>query len=86
MFYPTYAWIYFNWFVDDWWLAEENSCTMNGSVKAQDLVEKVLKNSLVVDHYPRIEDEDRDKQNVGNIVSNFDIILTYSYNHYFLGF
>ena len=68
MFYPTYTWISFNWYSDYWWLGN-SSCTKDGSVKAKDL-ERVLRTSLIVDHYPRIEDEDADEPNVGNIVSN----------------
>ena len=43
---------------------------MDGSVKVKDL-EQVLRNSLIVDHFPTIEDEQADKPNVGNIVSKF---------------
>ena len=67
MFYPDYVWIFFNWYLDDWWLAE-SSCTKNGKVSSKNL-ERLVKTSLVLDHYPRIEDKDANKSNVGNIVS-----------------
>ena len=66
MFYPDYVWMFFNWYLDNWWLGE-SSCTKNG-LPAENL-EKLLKDSIVLDHYPRIEDEDADKLNVGKIVS-----------------
>ena len=42
---------------------------MDGSVRVKDL-QQVLRNSLILDHYPRIEDERTNERNVGNIVSN----------------
>jgi len=51
-----------------------SSCTKDGSVEIKDL-ERVLRTSLIVDHYPRIEDELADEPNVGKIVSNL-------YNYY----
>ena len=68
MFYPDYVWMFFNWYLDKWWLAD-SSCTKNGKVSSQNL-ERLVETSLVLDHYPRIENEDADKPNVGNIVSN----------------
>jgi len=53
---------------------DDSSCTRDSSVKIKDL-ERVLKTSLIVDHYPRIEDEHADEPNVGKIVSNL-------YNYY----
>ena len=47
---------------------------MDGSVKAEDL-ERVLRTSLILDHYPRIEDERVNERNVGNIVSKYCIII-----------
>ena len=44
------------------------SCIKNGSVQVEDL-KRVLRNSLVLDHLPRIEDEHANQTNVGNIVS-----------------
>ena len=69
MFHPTYVWMFFNWYLDNWWLINDSSCIMDGSVKPQDL-EHVLRTSLILDHYPRIDDEHANDQNVGNIVSN----------------
>jgi len=74
MLHPTYTWITFNWYTEYWW-KDNSSCIRDGSVKIEDL-ERVLKTSLIVDHYPRIEDERADEQNVGKIVSNL-------YNYYY---
>ena len=68
MFHPTYVWMFFNWYLDNWWLVDNSSCIMGGSVKPQDL-ERVLRTSLILDHYPRIDDEHANDQNVENIVS-----------------
>lgn len=67
MYHPTYAWMFFNWYLDHWWLAN-SSCTGKGLVKGENL-ERVVETSLVFDHYPRIEDEHRDEPNQGNVVS-----------------
>ena len=67
MYHPTYAWMFFNWYLDNWWLAN-SSCVLDGSVEGESL-EKVVTNSLVFDHYPRIEEEHKDQLNQGNIVS-----------------
>lgn len=67
MHYPTYAWMFFNWYLDNWWLAN-SSCVRDGSVKGKSL-ERIVRTSLVFDHYPRIEDEHRNKSNQANIVS-----------------
>ena len=70
MFHPTYAWMFFNWYLNNWWLIDHSSCVMDGSVKARDL-ERVLQTSLILDHYPRIDDTRANDRNVGNIVSNY---------------
>lgn len=67
MYHPTYAWMFFNWYEDDWWLAN-SSCISDGSVN-KGSIESVLETSLVFDHYPRIEDERKDELNQANIVS-----------------
>ena len=73
MYHPTYAWMFFNWYLDDWWLA--NTSCINASVKGENL-ERVITNSLVFDHYPRIEGEDKDKPNQGKVVSGHIYTLT----------
>ena len=70
MFHPTYAWMFFNWYLDNWWVINNSSCVMDGSVQATDL-ERVLRSSLILDHYPRIDDERANEPNVGNIVSSY---------------
>ena len=69
MFYPTYGWILINWYLDDWWVNDNSSCIKDGSVTGEDL-ERLLRFSLSVDHFPRIEDDRHDEPNIGNIVSN----------------
>lgn len=68
MFHPTYVWMFFDWYLDNWWVIDNASCIMDGSVKRKDL-EQVLRTSLTLDHFPRIEDERADQLNIGNIVS-----------------
>ena len=72
MFYPTYVWIFFNWYLEKWWATDNSSCIADGSVKSEDL-EMLVRSSLSMDHFPRIEDEHVDELNVGNIVSNYCI-------------
>ena len=67
MYHPTYAWMFFNWYLDNWWLAN-SSCVLDGSVQQESLA-RVVRNSIVFDHYPRLEDEQRDITNRANIVS-----------------
>ena len=69
MFYPTYVWIFIDWYLENWWITDNPSCIADGSVKPEDLG-KVLIGSLSIDHFNRIEDEHVDEPNVGNIVSN----------------
>jgi len=61
MFHPTYQWMFFNWYTDDWLNA---GCATDSSSE----LEAIVETGLVFDHYPRIDDEDKDKPNVGNIV------------------
>ena len=68
MFHPTYVWMYFNWYLEKWWENKNSSCIADGSVKPEDLA-SLLKGSLSLDHFPRIEDERVNERNVGNIVS-----------------
>ena len=66
MAHPRYAWMFFNWYNDNWWT--NISCTQNNSV-VEEAIEDILLTSLIFDHYPRIDKAYRDKPNVGNIVS-----------------
>lgn len=47
----------------------KSSCAKH-HIQAKKL-ERLVRTSLVFDHYPRMEDEDADKVNVGGIVSNY---------------
>ena len=69
MFYPDYGWILMNWYLDNWWVNDNSSCIRDGSVKGEDL-ERLLRFSLSLDHFPRIEDDRQDEINIGNIVSS----------------
>ena len=77
MFHPTYAWIIYNWYRDNFWVTDNPSCIMDGSAKPEDL-ERVLRTSITLEQFPIIADEQRDEQNVGKIVSNYlNIVLSY---------
>ena len=65
MAHPTHAWMSFNWYTDDWWF--DSNCTKNDTERQA--IEDILLTSLIFDHYPRIDENDKDKRNVGNIVS-----------------
>ncbi|XP_065899590.1 gamma-aminobutyric acid type B receptor subunit 2-like isoform X4 [Dysidea avara] len=64
MAHPTHAWMFFNWYTDDWWF--DNNCTKNDTERQA--IEDILLTSLIFDHYPRIDENDKDKINVGNIM------------------
>jgi len=68
MVHPKYAWMFFNWYNDNWWT--NISCTKNDPDKER-AIENILLTSLIFDHYPRIDEEYRNESNVGNIVSYF---------------
>ena len=70
MFYPTYAWILFNWYRDIFWVNDEPSCIKDGSAEPKDL-ERVLRTSITLEHFPIIDEKQVDELNVGNIVSNY---------------
>ena len=72
MVHPKYAWMFFNWYNDNWWT--NISCTKNDS-ETEAAIQKILSTSLIFDHYPRIDEKDRDIPNVGNIVSYDTIFL-----------
>jgi len=67
MSHPNYAWMFFNWYNDNWW--SNVSCTVNNHARETD-IENILLTSLIFDHYPRIDEADKDQLNVGNIVSH----------------
>lgn len=64
MYHPQYHWMFFNWYSDHWWFDELGSCV----AQAQNL-EKVVETSIILDHYPRIEEDRQDEPNIGKIVS-----------------
>jgi len=73
MAHPEYAWMFFNWYNDNWW--SNISCTENNLAREED-IENILLTSLIYDHYPRIDEEYRNESNVGNIVS-YSLIHSY---------
>ena len=63
MKHPDYVWMVHNWYNIDWWTNRTDlSCT-------QDQMKEMLKLQIVLDHYPRINEEDKNKTNVGGVVS-----------------
>ena len=71
MYYPEYVMIFYNWYLDYWWSGESNCADKLNNKN----LEMVLRRSLVVDHAPRIEDQDANRPNIGNIVSNIPSYL-----------
>ena len=65
MYHPEYAWMFFNWYMDRWW-------SYGSSCSAQNL-ETVIETSIAIDNYPRIDEEQLNDPNIGNIVSNCHI-------------
>jgi len=51
-----------NWYNLDWW--KNSSCTIEE-------MKKVLTSQIVLDHYPRIDEKDKNKTNIGGVVSNY---------------
>ncbi|XP_065899544.1 gamma-aminobutyric acid type B receptor subunit 2-like isoform X2 [Dysidea avara] len=61
MTHPTYAWMFFNWYSNDWWnVSNSSSCT-------DDMRKSFLDYSLVFDHYPRINDSDKNETNIAGM-------------------
>ena len=62
MRYPDYVWIVHHWYNMDWWNQSDGNCTPNEMAA-------MLNMQFIIDHYPRISDEDKNRTNIGNIVS-----------------
>ena len=63
MKHPDYVWMVHNWYNIDWWTNRTNlSCT-------QDQMKEILNLQIILDHYPRINEEDKNKTNIGGVVS-----------------
>ena len=67
--HPDYVWIFHNWYTIDWWMNTSN-CT-------QDQMKTVLSSQFVLDHYSRINDEDKNKTNIGGVVSEQVVLHTH---------
>ena len=64
MRHPEYVWMVHNWYNIDWWTAMNNSnCT-------REQMKEVLTSQIVLDHYPRINEDDKNKTNIGGVVSD----------------
>ena len=63
MKHPDYVWMVHNWYNIDWWTNRTNlRCT-------QDQMKEILNLQIILDHYPRINEEDKNKTNIGGVVS-----------------
>ena len=62
--HPNYVWMIHNWYNLDWW--KNSSCTIEE-------MKKVVISQIVIDHYPRIDEKDKNKTNIGGVVSNYAI-------------
>ena len=63
MMHPDYVWMVHNWYSIDWWMNTTNSsCTL-------DNMKQVLISQIVLDHSTRINEADKNKTNVGGVVS-----------------
>ena len=64
MTHPGYAWMFYNWYTNNWWSVSTSfDCTI-------DTRKRFLEYSLVFDHYPRIKDDEKNKPNVAGMVRN----------------
>ena len=63
MHHPEYHWMFFNWYTDEWWLANSSCMAEAENLKG------IIKRSIILDHYPRIEKDRESDLNIGNIVS-----------------
>ena len=60
---PNYVWMVHNWYNLDWWRSGSIfNCTL-------DEIKTVVKSQIVLDHYPRINEGDKDRTNIGGVVS-----------------
>ena len=62
--HPDYVWMVHNWYNIDWWMNRTNSSCSLDNMKA------ILNLQIVLDHFPRIDETDKNKTNVGGVVSN----------------
>jgi len=61
--------MFINWYTDDWWIKSKRT---SDNCDIKDLVlQKLVRRSLTFDHYPKVEKEDENQPNIGNIVSYF---------------
>ena len=64
MKHPDYVCMVHNWYNIDWWTNRTNSsCTLED-------MRTVLNLQIVLDHFSRINEEDKNKTNIGGVVRN----------------
>ena len=60
---PDYVWMVHNWYTINWWKeGVAFNCT-------PDEMRTVLNSQIVLDNYPRINEDDKNTVNIGGIVS-----------------
>ena len=60
MRHPDYVWMVHNWYNIDWWT--NSSCRF-------DEMKNILNTQIVLDHFPRINEGDKNIINIGGVVS-----------------
>ena len=60
MRHPNYVWMVHNWYNIDWWTT--SSCTL-------DQMKAILNSQIVLDHFSQIDEQDKDKTNIGGVIS-----------------
>ena len=63
--HPDYVWMVHNWYNIDWWTNRANSSCTSDQMKA------VLELQIVLDHYPRIDEGDKNVTNIGGMVRRY---------------
>lgn len=63
MMLPDYVWMFHNWYVVNWW---RRSTAFNCT---PDEIRRVLNFQIILDHYPRISEDDKNRTNIGGTVS-----------------
>ena len=60
---PDYVWMVHNWYHNNWWkVGVEFNCT-------SDEIRTVLNLQIILGNYPQINEDDKNKINIGGIVS-----------------
>lgn len=62
-----------NWYNTDWWRRNDSGCT-------PDEMLNMLNMQIIIDHFPRIREEDKNTTNIGGIVSQVMTVHIYIVN------